>query len=94
MHVYSNKEVEEEKNWCGELGAGWCGAVIWGVDEILKNNPNSKFVIIDESIEADYDEDFHPVYDYDFQCSDAVNDITEENGFCDIDIAMGEGRDG
>lgn len=80
--------------WCGELGAYWCGATIYGVDKMLQDNPDSKFIIIEDSNEADYDDDCEPIYDYDFSMNDAISEITEENGFVDIEIAEGEGRNG
>ena len=30
--------VNDERNWSGELGASWCGAVIYGVDDILEKH--------------------------------------------------------
>lgn len=86
-------DVNEEKNWCGELGADWCGAIIYGVDNILSKHPDSKYIIITDSNEAYYD-DGEPEYDYDFSMNAAIGEITEENGFSDIDVAEGEGRDG
>ena len=86
-------DVNKEKNWCGELGADWCGAIIYGVDNILSNHPDSKYIIITDNNEAYYDDNGEPVYDYDFSMNAAISEITEENGFSDIDIAEGEGRD-
>lgn len=80
--------------WCGELGADWCGATIYGVDKMLQDNPDSKFIIIEDSNEAVYDDDCEPIYDYDFSMNEAISEITEENGFVDIEIAEGEGRNG
>ena len=94
LDVYDKEDVEGEKNWLGELGASWCGAVIWGVDEILNAHPDDKYIIIcdsNEGIEKDWGE---VEYDYDYSMNDAIGDITEENGFADIDVAEGEGRDG
>lgn len=34
------------------------------------------------------------VYDYDYSMSEAIDAITEVNGFADIEVAEGEGRDG
>lgn len=88
------KGVNYEKHWTGRLGADWCGAIIYGVDDILSENPGSKYIVIEDSNEADYDEDYEPVYDYDFTMNDAISEITEENGFTDIQAAEGKGRDG
>lgn len=73
--------VNDERNWSGELGASWCGAVIYGVDDILEKD-------------AYYDEWGDAVYDYDFSMNEAIDAITEVNGFADIEVAEGEGRDG
>lgn len=86
--------VNGEKNWYGELGADWCGAIIYGVDDVLKKYPDSKYIVIEDSNEADYDDDCEPIYDYDFAMNDAIAAITEENGFADIEVSEGEGRDG
>lgn len=85
----------KRKMWCGELGADWAGATIYGVNKILDSHPNDKFIIIDDMIDAYWDEDFDDyVYDYDFGANKAISCITEENGFADIDVAEGEGRNG
>lgn len=94
MKVYDVEGVNGEKNYFGELGADWAGAVIFGVDKILDNNPNSKYVIITDSNEAEYDDDGEPIYDYCFSRQSAIDAVSEENGFADIQVAEGEGRDG
>lgn len=86
--------VNGEKNWYGELGADWCGAIIYGVDDVLKKHPDSKYIVIEDSNDADYDDDYEPIYNYDFAMNDAIAAITEENGFANIEISEGEGRDG
>lgn len=86
--------VNSRKNWRGELGADWCGAVIWNADNILENYPDDKYVVIKDRNDATYDEDFETIYDYDFSMNDAIAAITEENGFADIEVSEGEGRDG
>lgn len=95
LDVFDAEGVDEEKNWLGELGASWCGATIWGVDEVLEKYPNDKYIIIQDKNEAYYDEDsWEPIYDDSFYMDDAINEITEKNGFANIDTAYGEGRDG
>ena len=78
--------VNDERNWSGELGASWCGAVIYGVDE--------EYIVIEDRNDAYYDEWGDAVYDYDFSMNEAIDAITEVNGFADIKVAEGEGRDG
>lgn len=94
LNVFDRDGVNSEKNWRGELGADYAGAIIWNVDDILESHPDDKFIIIEDSNEAYYDDDGEPIYNYNFSMNDAIDEITEENGFADIEIAEGEGRDG
>ena len=94
LQVFDVDGVNGEKNWLGDLGAEYAGAIIYGVDEILKAHPDDKYIIIEDSNDAYYDEDFEPVYDYDFSVNPIIDEITEENGFADIECAEGEGRNG
>lgn len=94
LDVFNKKEVEDEKNWCGELGASWCGAVIYDVDKILEAHPEDGYIIIRDSNDAIEDEYGNVEYDYDFGMNSAIDDVKEENGFADIDVAEGKGRNG
>ena len=95
LDVFDRDGVNGEKNWCGELGADYAGAIIWNVDDILESHPDDEFIIIEDSNEAYYDDDYGElIYNYNFAMNDAIDEITEENGFADIEIAEGEGRDG
>lgn len=80
--------------WGGYLGADWAGATLYDTKSVLNEHPDDNFIIIEDRIEADYDEDCEPIYDYDFAMNEAIDAITEENGFADIECAEGEGRDG
>lgn len=93
LEVYDVTGVKDEKNWSGELGADFCGATI-NVDEVLKKNPNGKFIIIEDSNGAEENLYGDVVYNYDFRMNTAIDNITKDNGFDDIKIAEGEGRDG
>ena len=94
LDVFDRDGVNGEKNWCGELGADYAGAIIWNVDDILESHPDDKFIIIEDSNEAYYYDDGEPIYNYNFSMNDAIDEITEENGFADIEVSEGEGRDG
>ena len=94
LDVFDRDGVNGEKNWCGELGAEYAGAIIWNVDDILEAHPNDEFIIIEDSMEAEYNDWGEPIYNYDFYMNDAIDEITEENGFADIEVSEGEGRDG
>lgn len=92
-NIYDAAGVKGRMHW-GTLGADWAGATIWGADDILAKHPDDNFVIVTGYNDADYDEDCEPVYNYDFDEDEIIADITEENGFTDIEVATGEGRDG
>lgn len=94
LDVFDRQGVIGEKSWGGVLGAGWCGATIWNVDNILAENPDDKYIIIEDSNEGVENEWGEATYDYDYSMDDAIAEITKENGFADIEIAEGEGRDG
>lgn len=93
LDVFDVNDVKNEMYW-GYLGADWAGAVIWGADKILESHPDDKFIIIDECLDAEYDDEGDPIYDYNFTVNDVIDQITEENGFTDINVAEGEGRNG
>lgn len=96
--VLSVEDVRHEMH-CGELGADWAGACIWDADRILKEHPDDKYIILEDWNDAyeGWDEeadDYYIDYDYNFEVDNAIADITEENGFADIEVAEGEGRNG
>lgn len=94
LDVFDVNGVKDEMRY-GELGADWAGAIIWGTDEILEAYPDDKYVIIEDWLDADYDEDsYEPIYDYDFEANAAIEEITEANGFVNIEVSEGEGRNG
>ena len=98
IDILSVEDVRNEMRW-GELGADWAGACIWDANIILKAYPDSKYIILEECNDADeyWDEEINDYcidYDYNFTVNDAIEDITEENGFANIEIAEGEGRNG
>lgn len=98
IDVLSEKDVRCEMRW-GELGADWACACTYGADSILKAHPDGKYIILEECNDAveywDEEEDsYEIIYDYDFRINDVIEDITEENGFTDVQIAEGEGRNG
>lgn len=94
LDVFDCQGVIGEKNWCGVLGADWCGATIWNVDNILAEHPDDKYIIIEDSNDGVENEWGEATYDYDYSMDDAIAEITKENGFTDIEVAQGEGRNG
>lgn len=93
IEILNADDVRHQMTY-GELGADWAGACIWGVDKILNDNPDDKFIVIEGYNNADYDDDGEPEYNYDFDEDKIITDITEANGFTNIEVAEGEGRDG
>lgn len=91
LDVFDSDDVKREMRW-GELGSDL--AAIYGVGEILEQYPDDKYIIIEDSLEGYEDEDGYAEYFYDFEANEVIDNVTEENGFADIDVAQGEGRDG
>lgn len=96
--ILTEEDVRHEMRW-GELGADWAGACIWDTDRILKAHPDDKYIILEDWNDAfevweEETDDYYVEYDYDFAVNDVIEDITEENGFANIEIAEGEGRNG
>ena len=90
-------DVDDVKSqmYYGELGADWAGATLWGTDKILEAHPDDKYIIIEDYIDADWDDESEEyIFYYDFDMNGAIDEITEKNGFVDIDCAEGEGFDG
>lgn len=95
LKVFDTDGVYRRMRWTGTLGADWCGAIIYGADNVLKEHPNDKYIIIEDSNGALWNDEYDDYdFDYNFGMNDAINAITEENGFTDIECAEGEGRDG
>jgi hypothetical protein len=86
--------VNFQRRYTGVLGAEWCNAIIYTVDDTMKRNPDGRFIVIEDYNNACYDDDGDPIYSYNFDADDAIRAITEENGFADVEISEGEGRDG
>ena len=99
IDILTEEDVRHEMRW-GDLGADWAGACIWDVDRrFLKAHPDDKYIILEECRDADeyWDDerdDYIIDYDYNFAVNDIIADITEENGFANIEVAEGEGRNG
>ena len=95
LEVFDATRVNDNKNWQGHLGAEFCNAIIWDVDEILKAHPYDTYIIIEDCLSGIYNyyTDSY-TYSYNFAANDIINDITDENGFGDIRISQGEGYNG
>lgn len=96
LYLYTANEIKSEMRW-GYLGADWAGAYAWDANKVIKEYPDSKFILIEECLDAEYgdaEEDWEPIYDYCFDCNDTIAEITKENGFTNIEVSEGEGRNG
>ena len=66
----------------------------FNLDVLDVTGVNDEYIVIEDRNDAYYDEWGDAVYDYDFSMNEAIDAITEVNGFADIKVAEGEGRDG
>ena len=94
LKVFSSDGINEERCWDGTLGADWAGAEIYGADKVMVKHPQDSYILIQERLDADYNEYCEPIYSHDFVMDKAIDSITENNGFTDIETAYGEGYDG
>ena len=94
IRTLDSKDVKG-KMYYGELGADWCGAIIYGANDVLSKHPDGKYIIIEDSNDGMWDEEYDDyIYDYDFAMNYVIDEITEENGFADVECAEGEGYNG
>lgn len=96
LDIFTAADIKNEMRW-GELGAEYAGAFCYDAPNTIKLYPDDNYILIEESLEAYYgdeENDFEPIYSYDFNCNDAIDEITKLNGFDNIEVAEGEGRDG
>ena len=96
-HIYAltAEEIMKETDRYGDIEYEWAGAGIYGLNRITTEYPDSRYILEQDQNDADYDDDdLEPIYDYDFALSAFIDDLTEENGFADIQISEGEGRNG
>lgn len=95
LDILTKKDVEGEMRWYGYLGADWAGATLWNTKDVLKEHPDDNFIIIEDMLDAEWDEESYDyIYDYGFAANATIKKITEENGFADIECAEGEGYNG
>jgi hypothetical protein len=93
LEISSVENVKKRMDWLGFIGADWCGAYV-DAKKVIEKYPDSNFVIITEKQDADYDEDCEPIYSYNFEADEVIGCINVKNGFGNVEIAEGEGRDG
>lgn len=96
LYTYSADDIKDEMYW-GCLGADWASAEIYGVEDILSNHPDSEYILIEGGFEIYEPWDGEPDYDVDydeFDEAELIDQINKDNGFADINVAYGAGRNG
>lgn len=102
IEIYTAQEVLQEIQhynkyyWDGWLDWSWAGIHMTPNKDYIQNHTNSRFVISKHSEDVWEDEDGYVDYDVDLSDFDTsiIDQITEENGFADIECQYGAGRDG
>ena len=56
LDLLDANDVKHEMRW-GELGADWAGACLYGTDKILEAYPDDKYIIIEDYIDAYYEDE-------------------------------------
>ena len=76
--------------------SNWAGVDVTPTENYIQDHAESKFVVAEDRQDVEEDEDGYPDYDVDYSYfnTDAIDDITEKNGFAEIDCQWGAGRDG
>lgn len=96
LYTYSADDIRDEIYW-DYLGADWANAEIYGVEDILSAYPDSEYILIEGGFEIYEPWDGEPDYDVDydeFDEAELIDQINKDNGFADINVAYGAGRNG
>lgn len=99
IKVYTADEVLDRLNkrmWSKWLECDWAGVDVTPTEGYIKEHLSDRFVVAEDLQEIYEDEDGYPDYDVDYSYfnTEAIDDITEENGFAEIECQYGAGRDG
>ena len=100
LEIYSGRECLEEmenRRWSKWLEWDWAGIDATPSKDYINEYIDNDFIVITDYSdiedpewgEYDWDENYH-----DPKTLDAISEITEKNGFADIDCQYGAGRDG
>ena len=101
LEIYSGRECLEEmenRRWSKWLEWDWAGIDATPSTDYINEYIDDDFIVITDYSdiedpewegEYDWDENYH-----DPKTLDAISEITEKNGFADIDCQYGAGRDG
>ena len=99
IDVYTAEEVLNEINrtsWRSWLDCDWAGVYMTPSKDYIQEHMDSRFVVCEHCEDIETDEDGYADYDIDYEdCStSAIDAITEENGFVDIECQWGAGFNG
>ena len=99
IDVYTAQEALEEMNarrWGKWLECDWAGVDVTPSEKYIQEHMNDMFVVVEQCEELYPDEDGYVDYDvcYSDFYTEPIDNITEENGFTDIECGYGAGRDG
>ena len=101
LEIYSGRECLEEmenRRWSNWLEWDWAGIDATPSKYYVNEHIDDDFIVITDYADIEDPED---PWDYDWdennhdpKTLDAISEITEENGFADIDCQYGAGRNG
>lgn len=102
IEVYTAEQALENitgSRWSNWLERDWAGVDVTPSAEYIKAHMDDKFIVIEDSFEIEEFEDGEPNYDIDYhdfesETTGAIDCITESNGFAEINVAYGAGRNG
>lgn len=99
IDIYTAKEVLKEitnSRWSEWLECDWAGINVTPSKDYIKQHMDDNFIVIEDWFDLDVDEDGYVDYDVDYSDFDteAIDEITEENGFAEIECQYGAGRNG
>lgn len=101
LEIYSGRECLEEmenRRWSKWLEWDWAGIDATPSEDYINEHIDDNFIVVKDYADIEDPEDY---WDYDWDENDhdpetleAIDAITEENGFADIDCQYGAGRNG
>lgn len=99
IEIYSAEEVLAElsgSRWSKWLEYDWAGVDVTPDEKYIRQHMDDNFIVITDSEEIFEDEDGYTDYyvEYSDFDTEAIDDITEENGFAEIECQYGAGRNG
>ena len=100
IEIYTAQEALDEINntrsWHSWLDVDWAGIYATPEKEYIESHMDSRFIVHEHSEDIWEDENGECDYyvDYDDFDTEVIDQITENNGFADIDVQYGAGRNG